>query len=583
MKISLLNGRIIAEGYLHEDVPFDVAGNNLSVCFDGKWGVSKYLSVNTGKNYASRSVVTLYKNGERVSAYTKKKVSMAGRTQEIVVFGKGFEMEMKQFISKEDNAIFVEMNFSVEESTDFTLLYGIGCAVGIPSVACECDYRYIGENAFFEMPINVLGRRCVHFVVSYEGGQAYCDGLLASFEEKRKQAYEEIDNISFPASVQTEEEKALYLSALFCCIENFKECGELKGFAAGCNYIVPLRTYYRDSYWTALSAYSYDITLVRKQICTLSRGVSPEGTCPSAVRQDFSAFWGGHYDSPSFFVMMTYDYINHSGDKAILQEKINGKSILELCLLVMNKQMERVDETGLLYKKGPFNKLDWADEVNRNGYVTYDEALYYRALYCMDKLCQAGDVDGERYRLAAQKVKNSINDILWDEQKGYYVNYVDGEFIEDNLSVDTVLVYLFGISNEVRSNRMLDAMENLLETKNNQLQEAGDYGVMCVYPFYKGVYSSYGKSSQDYEYHNGGNWPYWSAIYAYAKFLAGREWRYALESWFVYNLERGIFTPVEYFSPCRKSGSTLQAWSGAAAFTFDFIDKDSFFVPNHLK
>ena len=388
---------------MHEDVPFDVAGNNLSVCFDGKWGVSKYLSVNTGKNYASRSVVTLYKNGERVSAYTKKKVSMAGRTQEIVVFGKGFEMEMKQFISKEDNAIFVEMNFSVEESTDFTLLYGIGCAVGIPSVACECDYRYIGENAFFEMPINVLGRRCVHFVVSYEGGQAYCDGLLASFEEKRKQAYEEIDNISFPTSVQTEEEKALYLSALFCCIENFKEYGELKGFAAGCNYIVPLRTYYRDSYWTALSAYSYDITLVRKQICTLARGVSPEGTCPSAVRQDFSAFWGGHYDSPSFFVMMTYDYINHSGDKAILQEKINGKSILELCLLVMNKQMERTDETGLLYKKGPFNKLDWADEVNRNGYVTYDEALYYRALYCMDKLCQAGDVDGERYFVGRAK------------------------------------------------------------------------------------------------------------------------------------------------------------------------------------
>ena len=210
MKISFLNGRIIAEGYLHEDVPFDVAGNNLSVCFDGKWGVSKYLSVNTGKNYASRSVVTLYKNGERVSAYTKKKVTMVGRTQEIVVFGKGFEMEMKQFIAKEDNAIFVEMNFSVEESTDFTLLYGIGCAVGIPSVACECDYKYIGENAFFEMPINVCGRRCVRFVVSYEDGQAYCDGLLASFEEKRKQAYGEIDNISFPTSVQTEEEKALY-------------------------------------------------------------------------------------------------------------------------------------------------------------------------------------------------------------------------------------------------------------------------------------------------------------------------------------------------------------------------------------
>jgi glycogen debranching enzyme len=126
-------------------------------------------------------------------------------------------------------------------------------------------------------------------------------------------------------------------------------------------------------------------------------------------------------------------------------------------------------------------------------------------------------------------------------------------------------------------------MERLLETKNNHLQQAGDYGVMCVYPFYKRISAAYFKSSQDYEYHNGGNWPYWSAIYAYAKSLAGRECRYALESWFSYHLEKGIFTPVEYFSPCRKSGSTLQAWSGAAAFTFDFMDKENFFAPKYLK
>ena len=583
MKNTFLNGRIIVDGYLYEDVLFDVAGNNLSVCFDGKGGVSKYLSVLTGKNYTSRSVLTLYKNRERVGAYTKKNVRMAGRTQEITVFGEGFEMEIKQFITKEDRAIFIEMNFSVDEPTEFTLLYGIGSAVGIPTISCECAYKYIAENAFFEIPINVCQQRRVRFVVSYEGEQSYCGELLNEFEKKCAQAYAEIDNITFPVSVQSEEEKALYLSALFCCIENYKECGDFKGFTAGCNYLAPLRTYFRDSYWTTLSAYGYNISLVRRQIRTLARGIAVDGTCPSAVKQDFSAFWGGHYDSPSFFVMMAYDYVNYSGDKAFLQEKINGKSILELCLLVMNKQMERSDGTGLLYKQGPFNKLDWADEVNRNGYVAYNEALYYRALYCLDKLCQACGVNGDIYKYNAEKVKNAINKILWDEEKGYYVNYVDGDFIEDNLSVDTILIYLFGISDEVRSNRMLDAMENLLETKNNHIQQAGDYGVMCVYPFYKGISATYGKSSQDYEYHNGGNWPYWSAIYAYAKFLAGREWRYALKSWFSYNLEKGIFTPIEYFSPCRKSGSTLQAWSSATAFTFDFIDKESFFSPKYLK
>ncbi|MBQ7769668.1 MAG: aminotransferase, partial [Clostridia bacterium] len=216
------------------------------------------------------------------------------------------------------------------------------------------------------------------------------------------------------------------------------------------------------------------------------------------------------------------------------------------------------------------------------GYVTYDEALYYRALRCAEKLCVTCGKDGAVYQKAADKVKEAINTILWDEEKGYYVNYVDGDFTEDNLSVDTVLVYLFGIADEERSNRMFDAMERLLETKNNTLQQAGDYGIMCVYPFYKRIGAAYFKSSQDYEYHNGGNWPYWCAMYAYAKHLAGRDYRYALKSWFSYNLERGIFTHVEYFSPCRKSGSTLQAWSGLAAFVYDHIDKQSFFAPNTL-
>jgi neutral trehalase len=136
----------------------------------------------------------------------------------------------------------------------------------------------------------------------------------------------------------------------------------------------------------------------------------------------------------------------------------------------MNKQMKRTDKTGLLYKEGPYNKLDWADEVNRNGYVTYDEALYYRALTCMAKLCEAVGKDGSEYAVEAERVKKAINDLLWDEGKGYYVNYVDGDFTEDNLSVDTVITYLFGIADEERSKRMLDAMERMLETKNNSLQ-----------------------------------------------------------------------------------------------------------------
>ena len=58
MKVSFLNGQIVADGYLHEDVPYDVSANNLSVCFDGKGGISKYLSVRNGRDYSVRSMTS---------------------------------------------------------------------------------------------------------------------------------------------------------------------------------------------------------------------------------------------------------------------------------------------------------------------------------------------------------------------------------------------------------------------------------------------------------------------------------------------------------------------------------------------
>lgn len=583
MQISFKNGQIIADGYLHEDVPYDVSANQLSVCFDGKGGLSKYVSIRTGKEYSTRSMTSFYKDGHRIGAYTKKRTSMAGRMQEICLTDDGCRIVMTQFITKDSDAVFVDMRFYADSQSEFTLLYGTGTSWVVPAFACDKPWQFMDENYCFKIPVAVCGEARLRFVVQYEGGASRCEKLLADFDAHLNEAKSEIDAVVFPDAVKTEEEKALYLSALFCCIENYKQYGDWEGFVAGCHYLEPLRTYYRDSYWTVLPIYAYDVSLVKKQIVSLAKGISSCGSCPSAVKTDFSGFWGGHYDSPCFFVMMVYDYVNQTGETAFLQEQIGQKNVFELCELALKKQFERTDDTGLLYKAGPFNKLDWADEVNRNGYVTYDEALFYRAVHCMEGLCRAVGKDDAFYREKAEQIKTAINEILWDEDKGYYVNYVDGDFVEDNLSVDTVLTYLFGIADETRARRMLDAMEQLLETKNNSLQKAGDYGIMCVYPFYKNMDSAYFKSSQDYEYHNGANWPYWSAVYAYAKYLAGRDYRYALESWFFYNAERGVFTPIEYFSPCREGGSTLQAWSGMSAFVYDWIGKVSFFSPRTLK
>ena len=583
MEVSYKYGKIIIDGYFYEEIPYDVATDRLGVRFNGQGGLSKYLVIADGKEYSPRSFFSLYKDGEAVGAYTVKHTECVGRVQEITLSGDDFRIYIKQFVVKDKDAIFNEITISSPEKSEFVLHYGMSTLFYSSALCCSEECSYVDENAYFEITQTVSGEKSIRVVYSYNQSIDYCKALLDDFGAFKEKAYGEISSVEIPSSVTSEMEKALYLSALFCAVENFKVQGDFKAFAAGCNYVDPLRTYFRDSYWTSLAVYRYDVSLVKSQIVTLAKGIGEDGSCPSAVKGDFSAFWNDHYDSPAFFVMMTYDYVNHTGNIGFLNEKINGNTVINICLSVMDKYSEHTDESGLLYKEGKYNKRDWADEVNRNGYVTYNEALYYRALCCMNKLCSAVGLNGRDYKLKAEKVKDAINSILWNEEKGYYVNYKDEDFVEDNLSVDTITTYLFGIADERRAKRLLDAMERLLETKNNPLQRAGDYGIMCVYPFYKRISATYFKSSQDYEYHNGGNWPYWSAMYAYAKYLAGRDYTYALTSWFTYNAERGVFTPIEYFSPCRRVGSTLQAWSAASAFVFDFIGKKSFFAPTYLR
>jgi glycogen debranching enzyme len=398
-----------------------------------------------------------------------------------------------------------------------------------------------------------------------------------------------------------ELQKALYASCLNCAASNYKEKGRFKALLAGIVYQFPARTYFRDGYWTALPLVAAEPRIVRNQILTLARGIGKKGECPSAVKSTFKNYWGNHYDSPSFFVMLLHDYVANGGDPSILFEKIRGKSVLDRAEAVVRRLESETDETGLLVKSGKYNRRDWCDNVFRTGYATYDEALYARALYCMSDifsaLFNAGKAEGgggdsvksseresykskrESYQNKYERVKKAINDILFDEEKGYFVNYKDGDFVEDNLSIDTVAIALFGLSTDERIVRMLKNMEKILESKNNAGQALGDFGVLSVYPFYK-TEAVVQKSSLPYYYHNGGDWPYLSAAYAYAKLIFGMDYRYPLTRWFDYNAQRGNFTPVEFFSPAHSDGSLMQGWSAMGAFLFHH--KDGRFFENRI-
>ena len=574
MKKCFRNGKIFfVAGKQNEDVPYDVSSNELHVRFDGKGGITNYTVSNQSGSYVRRTVLNVFADGRKLDAFCEKRVELAGRTQKILLKDGNVGIKILQFVAPSENAVFYE--FTANKPGDYEFVLDFSSAQHAVHYDTNVETRYVAENN----AIHLRTRRSARLVFSYTS-EKYCTTLLSRFAAYKKQVVDEFRSVKIPASAKSEKERALYVSSIFCALENYREIGLFKGFSASGNREIPIRSFYRDAYWTALSMYKSRPDLVRCQILTLSHGIKDNGDCPSGVMADFNPRVRNYYDSPSFFVLLVYDYVNHTGDRSILDERVNGKSVYDLCRLVIDRLSGFEDKTGLIVKSGRYNKLDWADQINRTGYVTYVEVLYARALYCLSRIVGTRDkTRARRYREMYQQTKNAINTLLWDNEKGYYINYRDGDFVEDNLSVDTILAVLFGISDATATARLLDNVSARLETRNNAHQKGGDYGVMSVYPFYRGADRCYNRSAEDYACQNGGVWPFWSALVAYAQQQNGRDYTYALTSSFGWSVKHGYYTPIEHYSPLGSVGAPLHARSSVAAFVYDWAD-ENFFAEN---
>ena len=580
MKHYYQNGAIIIQDKYFSDTRYHVSNECISVIFDGKGAITGYALAN--EKDMMNGCISLFRQNKPIDIYVEKTVTMIGRSQTVTLHFGSAELKLVQFLDSSLNGVFCSYEWKSDNDNDLiTVSLGLNKSMNGASLLEKRELRgkefYFGastEISFADLNhalyFDIKPGKTVYSFLSCGDCALRALPIVSDFEKYEQKMRNEISAVYIPKGL-SEEQTALFYSAYFCSLQNYKSLGEYKAFMAGHHYLLPMRSYYRDSYYTVLPMYRQKNDLVKEQIITLAKGINKSGDCPSAVKSDYTEWWGNHYDSPSFLAMMLYDYVKYTGDHSFLSYSVGDASVLEKAEKAINKLSSFADETSLIYKEGPYNQRDWTDEVNRNGYVTYNEVLYARALFCLSKLyaISGNTLKAKGYMSHFEKVKKAINDILWDDTLGYYVNFKERNFVERNLSVDTCLAALFEIADDEKSLRMLKNMENLLETRNNKEQKAGDYGVMCVYPFYSRVDGARNKSSQPYYYHNGGSWPYLSSMYAAAKRKYGMEYRYALESWFDYNVKRGNYTPVEFFAPPQKDGSLLQAWSGVAAFVMD--------------
>lgn len=603
-------GQLIYEGAWWEKTPYDMGNTRVLCQADGAGGLSRYAVAGGCRVFVPNSFyAALSVNGQGVPAVAPKRVEMLGSKQLVELKGLEIGVQCLSFLGADSSVVYqqytlinstgqgqkFELNFgflvdTAEFARHFSAKAGqaLGCdkkAEGLyynevvpgQGVVTACSEALIlreiqDVGAHYTTELVIPPEKTVCLKLAFAIGPKDMRNPMEGFEIARQQA-EEYSKWLIEAFPEGGEYRAQFASCLNTILSSYKETEDFSGFFAGVNYSYPPRTYFRDGYYTALAALEYRPDWVRNQLCTLVEGIDEQGRCPSAVIGPGRFFWPDHLDAPQFFMLLLDAYVQQEGAQ-LLNVPVRGKPMLEWARLCTDGLLARADHTGLLPReKG--NRHDWADNVYREGYVTYVQALFCGAVKSFGRLLAAGHQEGaSEYLQKAGCISKAIEKYLWLEDKGWYANYVSENCVEDNLSIDTVLLVWLDIIEDSRARQLLKNMERYLETAHNPAQLFGSWGTMCCWPPYKYKAHLVEKSSYDFVYHNGADWPYWSCVYGMCKLKYGMDGEYPITKWFRYGMEHNWCTPVEYYSPAAEKGSNLQGWSGIGALAVRQLAKE---------
>jgi hypothetical protein len=357
--------------------------------------------------------------------------------------------------------------------------------------------------------------------------------------------------------------------------------GGFAGLSAGLAYSTPARTYYRDGYWTLQLLLRLAPQIVAAEIELLAARVQDDGEAPSGVIVEgphaaaFEAYrlaepalaavhwrpgewWSDHFDSPLFLILAVGDHAAATGEDAL------ARSHWPKLAAIFRRYLALRGPDGLPVK--PHNDRDWADNVYRQGLVSYDLGLWVGAL---DMLAQLGaSIDPATAAAARQEAvaaRAAIDHTL--RRDGVIVDYLRSDgWAEPHLALDAMTLLRFDAVADERAQVMLEQTREHLESRRNGDQPYGDFGMLCVWPPFADRAALRAKSAFPYRYHNGGEWPWLDGLYAAERLRRGLGgWRYPLTRWWAACLERGWAGPVEHFSAPFGRGSLLQAWSSLPA------------------
>ncbi|RME54731.1 glycogen debranching protein [Candidatus Woesearchaeota archaeon] len=337
------------------------------------------------------------------------------------------------------------------------------------------------------------------------------------------------------SSINREEAYSKSLSLLKNCSTRF---GFLASLEKSDNY---KRIWARDSMITSLAALLTDSKPLHRQVkyslLTLCKYQHKHGMIPSNVEPFFNkvSYGGsaGRIDSLLWFLIGFGQYVKRTNDRSMLKRCY--KKFKRSYSLV---HLYEFNEKGFIYVP---QGGDWADQYINEGYILYDQLLYYKALeefiYVRKRLGK--DVDKYENILSSLRKKILVN--YWLEKRHANSKYVYNKVLykifssKKNYSKPYLLPYF----NPSGYGNRFDAFANILALHFNILSDVKKNSLLNyislnfssrtkhLIPAFYPVITSKDREWDDlrnnyltefrnkpYHYHNGGLWPMLTAFYA---------------------------------------------------------------------
>lgn len=208
----------------------------------------------------------------------------------------------------------------------------------------------------------------------------------------------------------------------------------------------------------------------------------------SGLRHDVYDKNTGLWDYPSLRIITAYNHYLYSGDREFLAhyypEMVMG--------LLWN--IEKMGENDLIYQYpvggdcfyATSGAVEWNCSFDRLGEKPSLNALLYRSLICMSELAEImEDKRGPGWYALAQAVKKAINDRLWSEEVGAYIDTYDPSFIPQD---GNAMALQFGVADTRRAKLALDTLrrENWSQYGSALLSKEVDHtrgGSRTISPF----------------------------------------------------------------------------------------------------